>query len=52
MRSARIARILEGMQDDSTGMNLLKRATLVTFVAGSGLLFAATGAAGGDHCDR
>lgn len=26
-------------------MNLLKRATLVTFVAGSGLIFAATGAA-------
>jgi hypothetical protein len=26
-------------------MNILKRATLVTFVAGSGILFAATGAA-------
>src|SRR6202165_884021 len=43
--SARIGRILGGRTHDSTGMNLLKRATLVTFVAGSGLLFATTGAA-------
>ena len=43
--SASVGRILDGRADDSTGMNLLKRATLVTFVAGSGLVLAMTGAA-------
>jgi hypothetical protein len=32
-------------------MNILKRATLVTFVAGSGILFAATGAAAATTVD-
>src|ERR1700694_2838175 len=43
--SAWIGRIPGVRSHDSTGMNLLKRATLVTFVAGSGLLFPPTGVA-------
>ena len=43
--STRIGRIPQGGPYDSTGMNLLKRATLVTLVAGSGLLIATAGAA-------
>src|SRR6202165_6219701 len=43
--SAWIGRIPGVRSHDSTGMNLLKRATLVTFVAGSGLLFATLGGA-------
>ncbi len=39
-----MSRIPEADPDDSTGMNLLKRATLVTLVAGSGLIFATAGA--------
>ena len=37
-------RILEGRKYDSTGMNTLKRATIVTLAAGSALILATTAA--------